>query len=132
MGFPVAGTISRRRFACGMIPALIGSLAVTLPWLARVAMPANFGALIRRRESAERIGRRYLAMLPADTDRSRLLAMSPALDCALRAVQHRPEIAAGLLRQGIRDDFRHANTVIVDGWVLAVTEARLCAVVALA
>jgi hypothetical protein len=132
MGFPVAGTISRRRFARGMIPTLIGSLAITLPWLARAAMPANFGALIRRWESAERIGRRYLAMLPADTDKSRLVAMSPALDHALRAVRHQPEVAAGLLRQGINDDFRRADTVIVDGWVLAATEARLCAVIALA
>ncbi len=115
-----------------MIPALFASLAIAPPWLPRPATPENFDGLIRRRESAERIGRRYLATLPADTDRSRLLAMSPALDCALRAVRHRPEIAAGLLRQGINDDFSHANTVVVDGWVLAVTEARLCAVVALA
>jgi len=132
MGFLVAGTMSRRRFAGGMIPALIGSLAVTLPWLARAAMPANFDALIRHWASAERIGRRYLAMLPADTDRLRLLTMSPALDRALQAIRHEPEVAVRLLRQGIEDDFRHADTVIVDGWVLAATEARLCAVIALA
>ncbi len=132
MEFPVPGTISRRRFARGMIPTLIGSLALTLPWPARAAMPANFHALLRHRTSAERIGRRYLAMLPAGTNRSRLLAMSPALDHALRAFRHRPEVAADLLRQGITDDFRRADTVIVEGWVLAATEARFCAVVALA
>ncbi len=133
MGIPVAGTISpsRRRFVRGMVPALIGSLAITLPWLLHVAMPANFDALLRHRASAERVGRRYLALLPADVDRSLLLAMSPALNCALRAVRHQPEVAAGLLRQGINDDFRRADTIIVDGWVLAATEARFCAVVAL-
>ncbi len=132
MRFPVAGTISRRRFARGVIPALIGSLAITPPWLARAATPPNLGALLRHRASAERIGRRYLAMLPAGVDKSSLLARSPALDHALRIVQHQPEVAADLLRQGINDDFRRADTVIVDGWVLAATEARLCAIIALA
>ncbi len=132
MGLSALGITPRRRFVRGVIPVLFASLAIAPPRLPRPATPGNFDGLIRRRESAERIGRRYLAMLPPDTDRSRLLAMSPALDRALRAVRHRPEIAAGLLRQGIIDDFRHANTVIVDGWVLAVTEARLCAVIALA
>jgi hypothetical protein len=132
MGIPVAGTISRRRFTRGLIPALIGSLAITLPWLPRAAIPAHFSALLRHVAGAERIGRRYLAMLPADVDRSRLLSMSPALNCALRAVRHQPEVAAGLLRRGINEDFRRADTVIVDGWVLAATEARFCAVLALA
>ena len=132
MGLPVAGTVSRRRFSRDVIPALIAGLAIALPWLARPGLPANFDGLIRHRASAERIGRRYLAMLPSATDRSRLLAMSPALGDALQAIRHRPEVAAGLLRRGISDDFGRADTVIVDGWVLAATEARLCAVIALA
>jgi len=132
MRLPVAGTTSRRRFLRGMLPALLGSLAIAPPSLARAEAPASLGALLRRRASAERIGRRYLATLPAGTDNSRLLAMSPALDQASRAVRHRPEVAADLLRQGINDDFRRADIVIVDGWVLAATEARFCAVVALA
>lgn len=132
MGLSALGTAPRRRFVRGVIPALFASLAIALPWLPPPATSANFDRLIRRRESAERIGRRYLAMLPADTDRSRLLAMSPVLGGALQAIQHRPEVAAGLLRRGINDDFRRADTVTVDGWVLAATEARLCAVIALA
>jgi hypothetical protein len=132
MRLPVAGSISRRLFVRGTIPALIVSLTIALPWLTRSAAPATLGALLRHRASAERIGRRYLATLPAGTDKSRLFAMSPALDHALRAVRHRPEVAADLLRQGIKDDFRRADTVIVDGWVLGATEARLCALVALA
>ena len=129
MGVPVAGTVSRRRFFCGAIGALFGSLAIAL---ARAAMPANLDALLRHRAGAQRIGRRYLAMLPADADRSRLLTMSPMLGHALRAVREGPEAAAALLQQGIREDFGRADTVIIDGWVLAATEARLCAVVALA
>jgi len=132
MRFSVAGTTSRRRFARGMLPALIGSFAIPLPWLARMAAPTNLGALLRKRAGAERIGRRYLATLPVGTDKARLLAMSPALEHASRAVRHQPEVAAALLRRGISDDFCRANTIIVDGWVLAATEARFCAVVALA
>src|SRR4029453_788322 len=128
---PAAGILSRRRFARGMITALIGGPTIALPGPARVAPGPDLGALVRRRESAERVGRRYLAMLPADTDRSQLLKTSPALDRALRATRREPEVAARLLRQGIDDGFRRTDTVVVDGWVLALTEARLCAIIAL-
>ena len=131
MGFSAAGALSRRRLARGMVAALIGSLAVALPWPGRTKAPADFGALVWHPASAERIGRRYLAMLPADTDRSRLRVMSRTLDHALQISQHDPARAARLLREGIDEDFRRADTVVVDGWVLAVTEARFCAVIAL-
>lgn len=114
-----------------MVVALIGSLAVAVPGRARVAPGSDLGALVGRRESAERVGRRYLAMLPRGTGRSQIVKSSPALDRAWRATRRKPEFAARLLRQGIEDDFRRADTVVVDGWVLALTEARLCAIVAL-
>lgn len=131
MGLLAAGTLSRRRFARGMIAAVIGSVAVALPGLARAASAPDLAALVGRRESAERVGRRYLAMLPADIDRSHLLKTSPTLRRALRATPREPQVAARLLRHGIDDDFRRADTVVVDGWVLARTEARLCALIAL-
>lgn len=114
-----------------MIAALTGGLAVALPGLARATLAPDLAALVGRRESAERVGRRYLAMLPADIDRSHLLETSPMLRHAARATQREPQAAARLLRQGIDDDFRRADTVVVDGWVLARTEARLCALIAL-
>jgi hypothetical protein len=129
---PDAGTLSRRRLLRGAFAALIAGFAVAVPWLARVPRRASLDALVRSRASAERIGRRYLAMLPADTDRATLLALSPALDRALGVVGRRPKAAARLLQQGISEDFRLADTVVVDGWVLAATEARLCAFIALA
>lgn len=132
MGLPAAGTISRRHFACGVIPALIGSLVTTLPWMTRAALPVDFGAMVHHRASAERIGRRYLAMLATDMDKLRFLTLSPMLDRAMQAIRHEPEIAGRLLRQGIEDDFRRADIAIIDGWVLAATEARLCAIIALA
>jgi hypothetical protein len=49
----------------------------------------------------------------------------------VRLTRREPQAAARLLRQGIYDDFRRADTVVVDGWILARTEARLCALIAL-
>ena len=31
----------------------------------------------------------------------------------------------------VRDDFAHGRTVVIEGWVLAVTEARQCALFSL-
>lgn len=131
MGLPAAGTLSRRRFARDMFAALIGSLAIALPALPRTTLAADLAALVGRRESAERIGRRYLATLSADIGRLHLLGASPMLRRVVRATRREPQAAARLLRQGIDDDFRRADTVVVDGWVLARTEARLCALIAL-
>jgi hypothetical protein len=114
-----------------MVAALIGSLAIAMPWPRWGQAPADLGMLIQRRASAERIGRRYLATLPPDTDEFRLRKMSRTLDHALQIGPHEPARAARLLREGIDEDFRRADTVVVDGWVLAVTEARFCAVIAL-
>jgi len=129
---PAAGTVSRRRFARGVIPALAGTIAATLPWAWRAVLPADFCLLVRCRASAERIGRRYLATLAQDIDSARLLTMSPVLARALQTARHDPGTAARELRQAIDVDFHRADTVVVDGWILAATEARLCAVIALA
>jgi hypothetical protein len=110
---------------------LAGALAVALPWSWREALPADFGALFRHRASAKRIGQRYLATLSDNVERAGLLARSPVLGQALRTVRRDPAAAARELRQAIADDFRRADTVLVDGWVLATTEARLYAVIAL-
>jgi hypothetical protein len=123
--------MSRRAFARGVIPGTFVGFTASLSWLTWAMIPESVDMLFRHRASAARIGRRYLATLPAGTDKSQLLAMSPTIDSALRAVRSQPEYAAGLLRQGITDDFRRTDISIVDGWVLAATEARLCAIVAL-
>jgi hypothetical protein len=123
--------MSRRGFVRGVIPGTFVGLTATLSSLTRATILESVDTLIRHRASAARVGRRYLATLPAGTDKSRLLAMSPAIDVALRTVRRQPAHAAGLLQQGITDDFRRTDITIVDGWVLAATEARLCAVVAL-
>ena len=86
------------------------------------------GALFRDRPSAERIGRRYLASPMAEPDRNAILAASPRLERALAAPR---EQIARQLRRTIAVDFRRGDVAVVDGWVLAKSEARLCALVAL-
>jgi len=43
---------------------------------------------------------------------------------------HRSEIA-NRLAQRVRDDFAARNTVMIDGWLVSLTETRLCALAAL-
>ncbi len=72
------------------------------------------------------VGRRYLELYPDEADRARLRAglIGPARPLDREALRAR-------LARRCGQDFRDGNTVIVDGWVLARTEARACALAAL-
>lgn len=71
-------------------------------------------------ESAAAVGRRYLETLPRDNDRAALRAeLIPLLEHDGLARIREREFAAG-------------ETVILGGWVLTRTEARICALAALA
>ena len=77
-------------------------------------------------DAAARLGRRYLVLHPHERD------VASMLDGLLEPGE-RPS-RAGLrrrLRARQRHDFAGGVTVIVDGWILSRTEARLCAAVAL-
>lgn len=80
--------------------------------------------------SACRVGRSYLAQVPEDADRDRLVAIlfgEKGAHARMPAEALRARFARARQR-----DFEAGDTVIVDGWVLARTEARLCALTALA
>ena len=86
-----------------------------------------------RPASAAVVGRRYLAGHPQEADRQWLAG---ELDADLRRQgcdsrqADAARLRAGLARQ-VRTDFARSRVVRVDGWVLSVTEARLCALAAL-
>jgi hypothetical protein len=83
------------------------SAAFLLPLAAR---PASATALFSHLPSARVIGAAYIRSHPADDfDISEL-------------PPDRPAIAAR-----VRDDFANGRIVTVDGWMLSITEARLCA-----
>ncbi len=109
--------------------------ALALPSLAVAAGPVPAQALVEaldRPESARLVGLRVLAALP-DPSRDALVAeLAAAAGLAVEAV---PAIDRSLLRSRLdaarAADFRRGDTVRVQGWVLASTEARLCALAAL-
>ena len=88
---------------------------------------AQLSGVLRHQAAAGQIGRAYLRAHPSEADPERLVAgitgdweQGPAeLDRLGRdALRVR-------LREQIRTDFAHGRTVLVDGWVLAASEARL-------
>jgi hypothetical protein len=87
----------------------------------------RLAGMLSHAKSAARLGRFYLESAPQEADAARLVALlgvAPAdreTDAALRA----------RLDAHTRQDFINGDTVAVDGWLLSVTEARLCALVSL-
>lgn len=110
--------------------AAAGLLLATLTGLSGAVRPGRRGpeGLWTNRDSARRVGERYLAQAPEEADPARLAADlfgGVAVDGASprrlrRHIDHRRA-----------RDFAQGDTVIVDGWVMARTEARLCALAAL-
>ena len=90
-------------------------------------------AVLGRPASAAVVGRAYLAAHPAEAKRDwlaeRLSADLRCHDCH-PARSDAGRLRAGLARQ-LRADFGQSRVVRVDGWVLSLTEARLCALAAL-
>ena len=107
-----------------------------LAWLQTGTRPDRGQRLLSalgRPKSAAVVGRRYLAGHPQEADRAWLAAQLEAdLSCQGCAPLpgDRPALRAGFSHQ-IRTDFARGRVVRVEGWVLSVTEARLCALAAL-
>lgn len=117
---PFAVTRRRMLIATG---ALAGASAIGP---APAFADARAGALLRLlpdRRAAARIGRSYLAANPGEASVDRLMTLLDVPEGA---------DAAKLIEERRRADFRDGRTTPVEGWRLAVTEARLCALAALA
>ena len=79
-------------------------------------------------DGAAAVGRRYLALHPDEADADRL---SEALfDSAQPSRATTEALRSDLSRQRQRD-FRDGDVVILDGWLLARSEARVCALTVL-
>lgn len=76
--------------------------------------------LLQDQEAARAIGVRYREGFPEARDRIALIA-------DIEASLGRGPVNSRKLEQRIRQDFADENTIILDGWVLSRTEARLCA-----
>jgi hypothetical protein len=84
-------------------------------------------------ESARIVGREYLRVVPAEASRAVLTArVGERLPGGSRTVDNVDDRRLReLLLRATAEDFRDLRTVELRGWVLARTEARVCALAAL-
>jgi len=85
-------------------------------------------AIFPRRDSARAIGRAFLRANPAEGCSKRLVEKIVAERATPDLAD--PKAVRDFVRAGIRSDFERSRTVELDGWVLAVSEVRLCALAA--
>jgi hypothetical protein len=121
---------TRRAFLTGLAAGVVGAaLGLRLYWSggSTTREAGRLAGVLRHPDSAALLGRLYLDGNPREADATRLVTQigampdSAATDEALRAS----------LDERIRNDFINGDTVTVGGWLLSITEARLCALVSL-
>jgi len=73
-------------------------------------------------KSARHVGRAFLALYPEEGSQARLAALTGA-----NLAEQDPGAWRTWLAQRRRQELRDEQVVEIDGWVLALSEARLCA-----
>lgn len=86
--------------------------------------------IVPHTESAVVVGREYLRMAPAERDPGRLAALISSC-CGEGLFDSDGEALRRSLVRRTRKDFAEGQIVRLHGWMLSVTEARLCGLVAL-
>lgn len=121
-------TLDRRRFlqlsAAGVVASLTSSGCTRNSGDAPPALLEMLGA-----ERVRDIGSRYRAAVPKENSAPALreaITSSRAQGFSLQSLWRDP------VERNVRDDFAAGRTVILNGWVLSVTEARQCALFSLA
>ena len=80
-------------------------------------------------DRARILGARYRQMVPSENDADALRA---AIELGGRSSPRRFGVLPPSVTDQVRRDFAEGRTVVVQGWVLSVTEARQCALFSLA
>jgi hypothetical protein len=123
--------MKRRSF---ILIASAGVAAIAIPTLvfslhentmdAQLFQPLSL-AKIWDTETMNTIGLNYMLKVPKES-RERIL-----IKRLMGKSKNDPANLAATLEQQIKNDFISGNTVMVDGWILSVTEARQCALFSL-
>jgi hypothetical protein len=109
------------------LPLLPGSRPFAAASQSAVSSTAQLRALMRNSRLAAILGRAYRAAYPAEADAQTLTGLL-CLDLGLSdAPRLRSQQLLAALDARIRAQFGAGETVVIRGWVLARTEARLCA-----
>ena len=123
---------------------LAAMTAFTLTGLARVGiefarpvskLPAALSSLLHllepSRNSAKVVGQMYLAQRPQENDTQTLLGHLLAAMPGSEIYVHDRAGQRAEIKHRISKDFDEGKTVLLDGWLVSLTEARLCAFLAL-
>jgi hypothetical protein len=83
-------------------------------------------------QTIRQIGEAYQKQVPDENNQSELTSLL-ATDISRNQISESSDSAsvASYLDKKVREDFKENNTVIVNGWVLSLTEARQCALFSL-
>ncbi len=90
---------------------------------------ADLATLLQYQASAKIIGQHYLQRYPQEADVEQLLSLIAA--DVVAGAQRDPQELRMRLAQKVRQDFADERVVNLQGWLLARTEARLCALAVL-
>jgi hypothetical protein len=108
-----------------------------LPWHTPHATPEAMDSrwpnwlqtITGQREAVMHFGRAYVATAGAEQDADRLLSLIDASITNLpqrTTAQHQdPTLVADLLRRVVQQDYAQNRVILLQGWVLSLTEARL-------
>lgn len=124
---------SRRRFLSVLAGLGVIGLFNRLPWAQDSnQLPERLAQVYRHPQSAAVVGRAYLKSAPHEADAQTLttlisVELGPDRQRLLTLDTNR---LRSTLHNQVHEDFKNRRTVMVDGWILAQTEARLCALTA--
>lgn len=116
---------SRRRLIIGAGVALVAG-AIPYAWPGAADTAARIVAVFGRPASAAAVGRAYLARFPEEASRSFLVGQ-----LRLRNFRGSDDALVSLLRNLAMEEYASGRVEIIDGWVLARSELRRCALAAL-
>jgi hypothetical protein len=110
----------------GLLAAGAASGLATPALVELLSDPAGAATPAKGGDGVVELGRRYLRTRPEEANVDRLRAGVPGLDPARAVRGQLPAVVPTATA-----DFAAGRTVVVDGWLLAVAEARAAAAVAL-
>jgi hypothetical protein len=120
--------MNRRSFLSTLVLGVTGLIGWGFGLLSPHSAPDHTAALVdaifSNRLNAQRIGQHLLSPGSSDELPGRSVAPSSVPDEA--GLRLPPSATVDEIRQQVRRDYAQDKTVCVDGWLLSVTEARLC------
>jgi hypothetical protein len=108
--------------ACALVlPTWSCNNTVFNPLLAEPEM----GSFIWDDETIAAIGKSFLQQFPDEDSKGKLT------EILSKQLTTNPDKIVEILNQEIKDDFKNDRIVMLDGWIVSVTEARQCALFSL-